>query len=137
MRVGVIGTGHLGREHARVYASLPGVEMQGVHDLDPQAAQAAAERAGCTVMPRVALLDSVEAVSVCVPTPAHAEVTPALTPQVLDGAVEPWLDDLQHQAGTKRTRSPGRRRAGSSAEGSQSTDSVRPMRCQPPAVACG
>ena len=78
MRVAVLGTGHLGREHARIYATLPGVELVGVYDHDTGAAAATAARAGCPVFPsRQALLDAAQAVSVCVPTPAHAEVASA------------------------------------------------------------
>jgi predicted dehydrogenase len=78
MRVAVIGSGHLGREHARVYAEIPTVQLVGVHDTDGQAAQAAAARAGCPVLPDLAaVLGAAEAVSVCVPTPAHAEVAGA------------------------------------------------------------
>jgi predicted dehydrogenase len=96
MRVGVIGTGHLGREHARVYAALPGVELIGVHDVDPAAAAAAATRAGCPVLPVAALLGRAQAVSVCVPTPAHAEVTHACLDAGLHVLVEkPITDDLQ------------------------------------------
>ncbi len=73
MRVAVLGSGHLGREHARVYASLAGVEFVGVYDTDPAAAAAAAAYAGCAVLPsRETLLERADAVSICVPTPAHA-----------------------------------------------------------------
>lgn len=69
MRVAVLGSGHLGREHARVYAGMEGVELLGVYDTDPAAAAAAAAYAGCPVLPsRNALLDRAEAVSICVPT---------------------------------------------------------------------
>ena len=34
LRVGVVGVGHIGREHARIYSQLPGVEFVGLHDLD-------------------------------------------------------------------------------------------------------
>ena len=76
MRLAVLGTGHLGREHARLYATLPGVTLAGIYDTDPGAAEAAARRAGgCRVFAsRDALLGAAEAVSVCVPTPAHHEV---------------------------------------------------------------
>jgi len=78
MRVAVIGTGHLGREHARVYSEIPGVHLAGVHDSDAAAADAAAARAGCPVLPSLAgVFAAAEAVSVCVPTPAHADVAGA------------------------------------------------------------
>jgi predicted dehydrogenase len=74
MRVAVLGSGHLGREHARVYAAMPDVELLGVFDTDPERAAAAAEYAKCPVLrDRAALLEGADAVSICVPTPAHAE----------------------------------------------------------------
>jgi len=76
MKVAVVGTGHLGREHARIYASLPQVELVGIFDHDEeQAAKAAAHAGGCTVFSSLnELLDKTEALSLCVPTPAHAAV---------------------------------------------------------------
>jgi len=34
LKVGVVGVGRLGKEHARLYALLPGVELAGVADVD-------------------------------------------------------------------------------------------------------
>ena len=34
LKVGVVGVGHIGREHARIYSQLPGVEFVGLYDLD-------------------------------------------------------------------------------------------------------
>ncbi len=46
LRLGVIGVGHLGKEHARILAGMPDVELVGV--VDQRTAQAAqvAERCG-------------------------------------------------------------------------------------------
>jgi predicted dehydrogenase len=76
MRVGVVGTGHLGREHARLYAALPQVELVGIHDSNPEQAAAASQHAGgCRVFASLAeLLDHCDAVSLCVPTPVHAAI---------------------------------------------------------------
>jgi predicted dehydrogenase len=72
VRVGVIGVGALGQHHARVYASLAGVTLAGVHDADGDRARAVAERHGGRAFPSVeALLDEVDAVSVAVPTVDH------------------------------------------------------------------
>jgi len=35
MKCGVIGVGSLGQHHARIYASLPGVELTGIFETDP------------------------------------------------------------------------------------------------------
>ena len=44
LRLAVIGVGHLGKEHARILASLPGVELAGVADANPAQAQTVAAR---------------------------------------------------------------------------------------------
>ena len=75
VRVGVIGVGHLGRHHARVLARVPGADLVGVYDTDPQRSKAVADEFGVQALDsEQRLLDQVEAVSVVVPTKAHAEV---------------------------------------------------------------
>jgi predicted dehydrogenase len=73
--VGVIGVGVLGRHHARHLATFHGVDLVGVHDLDPARAKQVAAEVGTRAWPDAAdLLARVEAVTIAVPTPAHAEV---------------------------------------------------------------
>ena len=109
MRVGVIGTGHLGREHARVYASLADVALVGVYDVDAAAAATAAARAGCPVLPsRAALLERADAVSVCVPTPLHAEITSACLEAGLHVLVEKPITETVSDA--RRLRDLAQRR---------------------------
>ncbi|MEW6544035.1 MAG: Gfo/Idh/MocA family oxidoreductase [Nitrospirota bacterium] len=75
VRAGVIGVGHLGQHHARLYAALPEVELVGVMDADPARAQMIGERYGATPVSTLAdLLPQVQAVSVAVPTSAHHEI---------------------------------------------------------------
>ena len=75
LRVGVIGVGHLGQHHARLYAGLPGSTLVGIVDADPRRAKEIAERVGTTVYDDVgALLKQVEAVSIAAPTSAHHAV---------------------------------------------------------------
>ena len=94
MRVWVLGTGHLGSQHARVYAGLPGVELVGVHDVDARAAEATARKLGCAVFARrEELFLAAEAASVCVPTPAHAEVAGACLAAGLHVLVEKPIAD--------------------------------------------
>jgi predicted dehydrogenase len=65
LRVGVIGVGHLGQHHARLYASLPGATLVGVADADPRRAREIAERLGTAVYDDAGvLLKQVEAVSI-------------------------------------------------------------------------
>lgn len=75
LRAGVIGVGHLGQHHARLYASLPGCVLSGVTDQDLARAHVIAGRHGARTFATVAdLLSEVDVVSVAVPTSAHYAV---------------------------------------------------------------
>ena len=74
-RAGVIGVGHLGQHHARLYASLPGAQLVGVLDQSSERAQVIADRHGARVFRTVdELLPHVDVVSVAVPTSGHYAV---------------------------------------------------------------
>jgi len=74
----VIGVGHLGQHHARVYASLPGVELVAVADVIPDRVHWVAERyGGAAYTDFTQFLHDVQAVSVAVPTISHYPVTAA------------------------------------------------------------
>lgn len=72
IKMGVIGVGSMGRNHARVCASLPGVELVYVCDTDPKTLDSVAGEYGCaaTVNPSD-LIGQVDAVSVVAPTSEH------------------------------------------------------------------
>ena len=72
--VGVIGVGALGRHHARHLVDIPGARLVGVCDLDGDRARAVAEELGTRPLELDRLLDEAAAVTVAVPTAAHAEV---------------------------------------------------------------
>ena len=72
LRAGVVGVGHLGQHHARLYASLPDTALIGVTDQDLGRARLIAERHGAQVFENLPeLLKTVDVVSVAVPTSAH------------------------------------------------------------------
>ena len=73
--VGVLGVGALGQHHARHLAGLRDVRLVGVHDADRARAAKIAAELGTVAFPDMdELLGQVEAVTVAVPTPAHAMV---------------------------------------------------------------
>jgi len=75
VRVGVVGVGSIGRHHARILAEVPGAVFVGLFDTDRERAERVAAEFGCAAFAALAdLLDQVDAVSVAVPTPAHADV---------------------------------------------------------------
>lgn len=78
LRAGVIGVGHLGQHHARLYASLPGAQLVGVMDQSTERAQTVADRHGAPVFRTMdELLSRVDVVSVAVPTSGHYAVAKA------------------------------------------------------------
>ncbi len=75
MRAGVIGVGHLGQHHARLYASIPGVTLVGVTDQSLERATEIAGRHGAQVYGSPSdLLTHIDLVSVAVPTSSHYAV---------------------------------------------------------------
>lgn len=75
MNVGVIGVGHLGQHHARIYSELPQTRLVGVVDVDQVRRGEIGNRLGVAQFAdHRALLGQVDAVSVAVPTLQHAEV---------------------------------------------------------------
>jgi predicted dehydrogenase len=75
LRVGVVGVGHLGKEHARILAGLPDVELVGVVDSDVSQAEAVARRCRTRAFgDHRALLPLVDAAVIVVPTTHHHAV---------------------------------------------------------------
>jgi predicted dehydrogenase len=89
IRAAVAGTGEFGRNHARVYRELEGAELAGVYDLDSNRAAAVATEFQTQVFATLEeLRRHADAVSVAVPTVAHAEVGSKLLEMGLDILVE-------------------------------------------------
>jgi predicted dehydrogenase len=65
----------MGKNHCRVYASLPRAELIGVCDRDPDVGRQVARQYGVPFYPSAEfLLENVEAVSVATPTPTHFDL---------------------------------------------------------------
>src|SRR5664279_3176344 len=95
VRVGVVGTGAFGRNHARVYRDLQGdpllnVKFVGVVDADKARAKSVASEFGAPAFGSVAELvgAGVDAVSVAVPTVAHLPVARELMEAGVDVLIE-------------------------------------------------
>ncbi|MBT3379203.1 MAG: Gfo/Idh/MocA family oxidoreductase [Lentisphaerae bacterium] len=72
IRVGVIGTGALGRHHTRLYGECDGAAMVGVYDASAEAARRVADECSVRAFPTIDdLCGRVDAVSVAVPTDLH------------------------------------------------------------------
>ena len=76
LRVGVVGVGVMGSNHARVLAELPGVTLVGVADPDRKQANLIGRALGCVGVGEVgALLDlGLDAVTIAAPTHLHHDI---------------------------------------------------------------
>jgi predicted dehydrogenase len=75
IRVGVAGVGHMGKEHARIYAELPEAELVGVHDSDPEIARKIAAKCKTRAFASLdEMVEAVEAASIVTPTTTHLAI---------------------------------------------------------------
>lgn len=90
IRAGVVGVGHLGRHHARIYAAMDGVDLVGIVDPDKARGDEIAAEYNTT---RFGDLDAliaanIDCASVAVPTTFHHEVATKLLSRNIDVLVE-------------------------------------------------
>ncbi len=76
LRIGVIGVGVMGSNHARVFAGLPGARLVGVADPDRKQAEFVADTLGCAAVADVEelLALGVDAVTIAAPTHLHHSI---------------------------------------------------------------
>jgi len=73
--IGVIGVGHLGGLHAKMFADIPTCTLVGVVDANPERAQHIAKEYKTKVFPSAPeLLKNVKAISIATPTSSHYEI---------------------------------------------------------------
>ncbi len=98
LRVGVVGVGHIGSNHARLYAEMPSAEFTAVYDVEPLRSRTIASRFG----PESAIslddfIEKIDAASVATPTSTHYEVARALLAKGKHVLVEkPITDNTSH-----------------------------------------
>ena len=79
LRVGVVGVGHIGSNHARLYAELPSVEFAAIYDVDPSKANTMARKYGVVPVKSIEqFADMIDAASIATPTSTHHQVAHAL-----------------------------------------------------------
>ena len=75
IRVGVVGVGHIGSNHARLYAEIPSADFTAVYDTDSARAATIARKYGVKTASTVwEFGDMVDAASVATPTTTHYDV---------------------------------------------------------------
>ena len=89
LRVAVIGVGYLGRHHARILSTLPGVELTAVVDTNRRRAEEIAASHGTRPLTDFReVLGHVDAVTIAVPTERHCEIAVACLSAALPVLVE-------------------------------------------------
>jgi len=75
VKVGVVGVGAIGRNHARIYSELESADLVGIYDANLETAEAVAAQFGTAVIESIGeLADLVDAASVSTPTVTHLEM---------------------------------------------------------------
>lgn len=101
LRMAVVGVGHLGKEHARILAGLPEVELVGVADVNVDQARSVAQRHGVQAFADYwPLLNLVDAATIVVPTTHHCAVAGEFLKRGLPILVEKPLALDPQQAAT-------------------------------------
>src|SRR6187200_1585591 len=94
IKVGVAGVGAMGKNHARVLASLEGAQLTAIYDLDRARAEELASLYGAKAVTTLEdLAAEVDAAAVAVPTIAHRQVAGYLLEQGKHVLVEKPLSE--------------------------------------------
>ena len=112
VKVGVAGVGHMGKEHARIYAEMAEAELVGVHDSNPETARKIAAKCRTRAFPSLEeMVEAVDAASIVTPTMTHLAIAePFLRrgkhvlvekPMAMDTAEARKLVDLAEKHGAK------------------------------------
>jgi len=89
VRVAVIGVGHLGRHHARILATLPGVELVGTVDINRERAEEVARDHQTRAFSDWRdVIGAVDAVTIAAPTDTHVEIADAFLDRRIHVLVE-------------------------------------------------
>jgi len=109
VRLAVVGVGHLGKQHARVAARLPGIAVVGVHDHHAGRAGEVAAAEGVAVLATLdEVADRAEAVVIATPTASHRSLAGYFLERGLDVLVEKpmtaSLADAEALVGLARSR---------------------------------
>ncbi|MDR4504577.1 MAG: Gfo/Idh/MocA family oxidoreductase [Candidatus Scalindua sp.] len=89
LNIAVIGVGHIGKEHARIYADMPEVNLCGVVDTDSVQGEAVAKRCKTKYYRSCKeIINEIDAASVVVPTKYHYKIAKELISNGINILVE-------------------------------------------------
>lgn len=99
LRIGVVGTGYLGKFHAQKYYCMPDVELVGIVDTDrEQGEKVAQENHTAYYSDHHSLFGKVDAVSIAAPTPVHYSIAKDFLANDVDVLIEKPITSLLDDA---------------------------------------
>src|SRR5438094_8472461 len=100
LRVGCVGVGHIGSNHARLYSEIRSAEFTAVYDVDPISNRTVAIKFGPAPAKSLdEFIGLVDAASVATPTNTHYEIARSLLAKGKHVLVEkPITDNTEHAA---------------------------------------
>lgn len=103
VRIGVIGTGRMGQNHCRVYSNMRHAKFVGVCDVNADLGKDIARKFEVSYFRDVeSLLENVDAVSICTPTPEHYELVMRCLERNIHVMVEkPFTETLEQAKALK------------------------------------
>jgi virulence factor len=101
VRIGVVGTGRMGQNHCRVFSNTRHARFVGVCDINADLGKDIAQRYEVSYFRDVdSLLENVDAVSICTPTPQHFDLVMRCIEQNIHVLVEKPFTETLEQAKT-------------------------------------
>jgi predicted dehydrogenase len=100
LRVGVVGVGHIGSNHARIYGETPSIEFAGIYDVDSERANNVAKKTKAPVAKSLGeLADWIDAASIATPTNTHYDIARLLLERGKHLLIEKPITDNTAHAG--------------------------------------
>src|SRR5436190_23386826 len=103
VKIGVVGIGRMGQNHCRVYSNLKNTKFVGVCDVNPERGRDVARTYEVSYFREIdSLLENVDAVSICTPTPQHYELVSRCLERNIHVMVEkPFAESLEQAQALK------------------------------------
>ena len=100
LRVGIVGVGHIGSNHARIYSEMQSVDFAGIYDIDPARASHVAKKTKAPVATSLdELAEWIDAASIATPTNTHYEIARKLLERGKHLLIEKPITDNTAHAG--------------------------------------
>jgi predicted dehydrogenase len=99
VKVGIVGVGHLGDYHTRIFSQIPDAELVGVNDIDEEKGKSVAQKYSTRYFEKLDdVLNQTNAISLVVPTTAHFSLAQVILEAGKDLLIEKPITETIEQA---------------------------------------